>query len=146
MISRNVRYEWLRVVVAFVALGPGAAWVRGEAGRAQDPVSVDARRARTTLHADGIERSDLFVSGRDGYTAYRIPAMVVTTRGTVLAMCEGRKASFSDAGHIPVYLTLASAQSGLSVVSLRYGWVGGRLGRGVHGGHQANTFRLHGGV
>lgn len=42
----------------------------------------------------------LFVSGQEGYHTYRIPAVVVTTQGTVLAFCEGRKHSGGDAGDI----------------------------------------------
>ena len=42
----------------------------------------------------------LFVSGQEGYHTYRIPALVVTTQGTVLAFCEGRKHSGGDAGDI----------------------------------------------
>ena len=42
----------------------------------------------------------LFVSGQEGYHTYRIPAVVVTTKGTVLALCEGRKHSGGDAGDI----------------------------------------------
>lgn len=42
----------------------------------------------------------LFVSGQLGYHTYRIPALVVTARGSVLAFCEGRKNSSSDAGDI----------------------------------------------
>ena len=38
----------------------------------------------------------LFIAGKDGYHTYRIPALAVTTRGTVLAFCEGRKHSSSD--------------------------------------------------
>ncbi len=49
-------------------------------------------------------QSDLFVSGTEGYKAFRIPAMVVTRKGTILAICEGRKASFSDQGDIDLVL------------------------------------------
>jgi sialidase-1 len=42
----------------------------------------------------------LFVSGMGGYHTYRIPALAVTRRGTVLAFCEGRKRSDADAGDI----------------------------------------------
>ncbi len=42
------------------------------------------------------EQTDLLVNGQHGY-AYRIPALVVTPNGTVLAFCEGRKGSdFGD--------------------------------------------------
>lgn len=42
----------------------------------------------------------LFVSGQDGYHTYRIPALAVTTRGTVLAFCEGRRLGAGDSGDI----------------------------------------------
>ena len=42
----------------------------------------------------------LFVSGQDGYNTYRIPALAVSTQGTVLAFCEGRKSGEGDSGNI----------------------------------------------
>jgi len=51
-----------------------------------------------------LEQTDLFVSGQKGYHTYRIPAMVTTTRGTILAFCEGRKHSRSDYGEIDIVL------------------------------------------
>jgi sialidase-1 len=42
----------------------------------------------------------LWKSGEDGYHTYRIPALVTTTSGTLLAVCEGRKNSHSDQGEI----------------------------------------------
>jgi sialidase-1 len=48
--------------------------------------------------------ADVFVSGTDGYHTYRIPAIVVTTNGTVLAFCEGRKNGRSDTGKIDLLL------------------------------------------
>lgn len=45
---------------------------------------------------------DLFVSGAGGYHTYRVPAIAVTTRGTVLAFCEGRRRSASDTGLIEI--------------------------------------------
>ncbi len=50
------------------------------------------------------ERADVYVSGRDGYNTYRIPAVIVTKPGTVLAFCEGRKKGRSDAGDIDLLL------------------------------------------
>ncbi len=46
----------------------------------------------------------VFVSGKDGYHTYRIPAIVLTKQGTVLAFCEGRKNSGSDYGDIDLVL------------------------------------------
>jgi len=42
----------------------------------------------------------LFASGQGGYHTYRIPALAATPKGTLLAFCEGRKTSRSDAGDI----------------------------------------------
>jgi len=49
-------------------------------------------------------QTDLFVSGQEGYFTFRIPAMVVTTRGTILAFCEGRKNSQRDYGDVDIVL------------------------------------------
>ena len=51
-----------------------------------------------------LEQSDLFVSGTGGYHTYRIPALVVTKEGTVLAFCEARKNSRHDDGEIDLML------------------------------------------
>lgn len=47
-----------------------------------------------------LTRMALYVSGQDGYHTYRIPSLIVTTRGTLLAFCEGRKFARSDTGDI----------------------------------------------
>ncbi|RPI96845.1 MAG: exo-alpha-sialidase [Chloroflexi bacterium] len=62
--------------------------------------------AITAVHAQErtLQLSEVFVFGQDGYHTYRIPAMVVTTHGTVLAFCEGRKAGRGDAGRIDLLL------------------------------------------
>ncbi|MGW3283183.1 sialidase family protein [Streptomyces sp. NPDC001002] len=45
-----------------------------------------------------------FRAGREGYASYRIPAVVRTAAGTLLAFCEGRVASARDYGHIDIVL------------------------------------------
>jgi sialidase-1 len=50
------------------------------------------------------KEQDLFVSGERGYHTYRIPALEVTAKGTLLAFCEGRKHSRADAGEIDLLL------------------------------------------
>ena len=52
----------------------------------------------------GIEQADLFVSGRDGYHTYRIPSLILTSRGALLAVCEARKHSRSDTGDIDLVI------------------------------------------
>jgi sialidase-1 len=51
-----------------------------------------------------MQQSRIFVSGTGGYHAYRIPALVVSTKGTVLAFCEGRKNGLADDGDIDLLL------------------------------------------
>ncbi len=51
-----------------------------------------------------LEKSDVFPAGLGGVTLYRIPGIVVTPSGAVLAYCEARRASRSDWGEIEVHL------------------------------------------
>ena len=54
--------------------------------------------------AGQVEKTDLFVSGEGGYKLYRIPGIVATPTGTVLAYCEARKGDSGDWGTIDVML------------------------------------------
>ena len=51
-----------------------------------------------------IEKVDLFEANQDGYALYRIPGIVTTKRGTVLAYCEARKSDKGDWGTIDILL------------------------------------------
>lgn len=46
------------------------------------------------------ETSVLWSAGDDGYHTYRIPSLIATTKGTLLAFCEGRVNSGADSGEI----------------------------------------------
>ena len=50
------------------------------------------------------DQKPLFVRGQDGYDTYRIPALLTTGKGTLLAFCEGRKDSRSDHGNIDLLI------------------------------------------
>ncbi|MBM4027216.1 MAG: exo-alpha-sialidase, partial [Planctomycetes bacterium] len=52
-------------------------------------------------HTD-LSQQDLFISGQNGYHTYRIPAIIATTQGTLLAFCEGRTSCSSDTGDIDI--------------------------------------------
>jgi sialidase-1 len=62
----------------------------------------------------------LYKSGEEGYACFRIPAIVTTKGGTLLAFAEGRKKGCSDTGDIDLVLKRSEdggkTWSGLSVV------------------------------
>lgn len=62
---------------------------------------IPVTAAEPTVVPAGI---DLFLSGQGSYHGYRIPALAVTARGTVLAFCEGRRYGLSDSGDIDILL------------------------------------------
>jgi sialidase-1 len=53
----------------------------------------------TGFAADPV-RTAVFVAGDDGYHTFRIPSVICTPKGDLLAFCEGRKAGRGDAGDI----------------------------------------------
>lgn len=71
--------------------------------------------------ADPLEQIDVYLSGQDGYHTYRIPSVIVTRRGTVLAFCEGRKNSSSDTGDIDLLLK-RSADGGRTFSKAQMVW------------------------
>ena len=64
----------------------------------------------------------IFAGGQDGYPAYRIPSIVATSKGTLLALAEGR-ANLSDhaendIGLYPGFLDRVAKQVGRRVLAL----------------------------
>jgi sialidase-1 len=61
----------------------------------------------SALHAEsppGIDEQVLFQAGDGVYHTYRIPSLIVTKSGVVLAFCEGRKNGRGDTGDIDLVL------------------------------------------
>lgn len=52
----------------------------------------------------------VFKSGTEGYDTFRIPALAISSNGTILAFAEGRKNSRSDAGDIDLVLRRSEDQ------------------------------------
>jgi sialidase-1 len=53
---------------------------------------------------DELRQADVFVAGEGGYHTYRIPSLIVSARGTLLAFAEGRRKGTSDTGDIDLLL------------------------------------------
>jgi sialidase-1 len=60
-------------------------------------------RAKSASHSgqtgEPVE-TDVFVGGQEGYHTFRIPSVILTAKGTLLAFAEGRRAGRGDAGDI----------------------------------------------
>ncbi len=54
--------------------------------------------------SEAFVQTDVYVSGEDGYHTYRIPSVVATSDGTLLAFAEGRRGGRGDAGDIDLVL------------------------------------------
>ena len=76
-------------------------WTQG-----QQPyiVSVRFKIEEIDALANKPQKTKLFIKGADGYHTYRIPSLVVTKKGTLLAFCEGRKGGRGDSGNIDMML------------------------------------------
>jgi len=59
---------------------------------------------------EAITQQAVFRSGQEGYFAFRIPAVIASKQGSLLAFCEGRKNSLNDSGDID--LTLKRSRDG----------------------------------
>ncbi len=66
--------------------------------------SVESATWNGVQKEEEISGSKVFIGGQDGYDTYRIPAIVKSSKGTLLAFCEGRKNGRSDSGDIDLIL------------------------------------------
>ena len=72
-----------------------------------------------------IKETVVLVSGDGNYHTYRIPAIVMTNEGTLLAFCEGRKSGGGDAGDIDL-LIVRSPDQGRTWSSPKVVWEDGQ--------------------
>jgi sialidase-1 len=69
--------------------------------------------AGTGLRAQGLfEQTDLFTGGQDDYNTYRIPSLICTKNGTVLAFSEGRRDEGGDGVPTDVVLKRSLGNAG----------------------------------
>ncbi len=79
-----------------------------------------------------LEKSILFSERTDGFTLYRIPGIVVTAKGTVLAYCEARKFSDADRGEIEIHLRRSTDGARTFSPARQVAHLGPRLPRNPH--------------
>ncbi|MES2416672.1 MAG: sialidase family protein [Bacteroidota bacterium] len=56
------------------------------------------------------KHTNVFTSGQEGYHTFRIPAMVISPKGTIFAFCEGRKNNNRDVGAIDLLVKRSTDQ------------------------------------
>ncbi len=70
---------------------------------------------------DNFSKKTVFESGQDGYHTFRIPSLITTNEGTLIAFCEGRVNSGSDSGDIDMVMK-KSTDNGLTWSPLQVIW------------------------
>lgn len=73
------------------------------------------------VRADEPLQQSVFTAGAEGYHTFRIPSVIVTKKGVVLAFCEGRKGGRGDAGDIDLVMK-RSLDGGKSWLPLQVMW------------------------
>jgi len=106
-----------------MARGTGhARWARVASG--VGAILAGLLAAMMPASADESADTVVYTSGQAGYHTFRIPALAVTTEGTVLAFAEGRRKSAGDAGQIDLVVR-RSTDSGATWSEPRIVWSDG---------------------
>ncbi len=79
-----------------------------------------------------LEKTVLFEENTDGFKLYRIPGIIVTAKGTVLAYCEARKFSEADRGEIEIHLRRSTDGGKSWSPAKQVAHLGSRLPRNPH--------------
>lgn len=79
-----------------------------------------------------LEKSDVFPANTNGNARYRIPGIVVTQKGTVLAYSEARRNSSSDWGEIEIHLRRSTDGGKTWAAAKHIAHHGARLERNPH--------------
>jgi sialidase-1 len=79
-----------------------------------------------------VQKTNLFTEETDGFRLYRIPGIVVTAKGTVLAYCEARKFTGADRGEIEIHLRRSTDGGRTWSPAKQVAHLGPRLPRNPH--------------
>lgn len=106
-----------------VVLVVSACSADGESPTDEGAVTEDTATGPTSADDVAVEGGDasdeqvrtttVFTSGEDGYAIYRIPAIIETTEGTLIAFAEGRVTDAADDGDVDL-VTRRSTDGGLT--------------------------------
>lgn len=100
MRAHAVRRRWFALLAALAALVTAAS-----VASAAYAAAPTATATPTAAVAPSFSQQVLFKAGQDaGYSCFRIPAVVRTTRGTLLAFAEGRIDNCGDATNIDIVM------------------------------------------
>ena len=103
----HVVYTWRRLKIAHVVIDP-----------AKVPPGEPIGGGGVT---SALRQAPVFVAGEDGYHSFRIPSLIASPRGFLIALCEGRKAGRGDSGNIDLVLK-RSADGGANWGPLQVVW------------------------
>jgi sialidase-1 len=92
------------VTTSAVAFDGRIAIVGGEDRPGHRSSAVLATASRAPSPESAPPHTDLFVAGEAGAHTYRIPSLIVTTKGSLLAFAEARRGGAADAGDIDLVL------------------------------------------
>ena len=70
----------------------------------REPGHVENAKPLTSDVPNDLTQTTVFTAGAEGYHTYRIPSLLTTPTGTLLAMCEGRKNNRRDHGNLDLVM------------------------------------------
>ena len=85
------------------------------------PCSAEENSQESPLALNPEVVATVFERGESGYHSFRIPALLTTPRGTLLAFAEGRRNNLNDSGDIDLVLK-RSQDKGKTWSELSVGW------------------------
>lgn len=105
--SRRIGHRFALALLVFMSLVTAACSSNESSsnGGMDDTTSSTVGAEHSLPDAEDLSNQELssttvFVSGEDGYATYRIPAIVETTDGTLIAFAEGRVSTAADDGDV----------------------------------------------
>lgn len=107
MTKEKNRRDFLKETFGMLAAVPLAGFLADAQIAAQSQKSEKAEKTEN-MEKSFFSQTEVYTSGAEGYHTYRIPALVLTKKGTLLAFAEGRKGGASDTGEIDLLLKRSS--------------------------------------